>query len=49
MGDAFSEIGSSLSASIDVSGNGDGKEASFSMDSVSCSGGGEVFTPAMIK
>ena len=49
MGDAFSEIGSSLSASIDVSGNGDGKEVSFSMDSVSGSGGGEVFTPAMIK
>ena len=49
LGDVFSEIGSSLSASIDVSGHGDGKELSnsrsFSLDSVAGSGGGEVFTP----
>ena len=45
MGDAFTDIGTSLSDSITMSGNGDGKNVSFSMDSVAGSGGGEVFTP----
>ena len=45
MGDAFTDIGTSLSDSITTSGNGDGKNVSFSMDSVAGSGGGEVFTP----
>ena len=45
MGDAFTDIGTSLSESITISGDGDGKNVSFSMDSVAGSGGGEVFTP----
>ena len=47
MGDAFSEIGASLSASIDVSGDDNDVSNSKrdSTDSVAGSGGGEAFTP----